>query len=364
MVCSRRWFLAALPSVCAAASGGKGGVSASAFFRFSDAATEVPVLRLTDPRHTSRLPAHYARAVSRKSSFLLLASDVSGRMEAYRLNLKSGETRQLTDAESLDPASLALLADDREFCCVDGDRLLLASLSSLRPRPVYAAGEGFEVSCGPAVTEDGLFALLAERKGPHYRLQLVRMSDGSAVTLAEADEEMRDPVPRPRRASVLYRRAGGLWLANFDAKQNYRLRAAAGTCLAANWSPDGRSVLYLNVPSDPHKLHNIREFTPDTNEDKAVADTSQYAGFERNADATMFVGASGSKASPYVLLLARAVQRELTLCEHRASDPAMVTPVFSPNSQQVFFTSDMHGKPAIYSMLVDKLVAETADATK
>jgi oligogalacturonide lyase len=120
-------------------------------------------------------------------------------------------------------------------------------------------------------------------------------------------------------------------------------------------------VLYLNIPSDSHKLRNIREFTPDTNEDKAVADTTQFAAFERNSDASVFVGASGSKASPYVLLLARAVKREFTLCEHRASDPAMVSPVFSPNSQQVFFTSDRDGHPAIYSMQVEKLVEKTEE---
>jgi oligogalacturonide lyase len=119
----------------------------------------------------------------------------------------------------------------------------------------------------------------------------------------------------------------------------------------------------LNYPADRRRLHNIREFVPDTNEDASVADTSQFVGFERNGDASVFAGASGSKASPHVLLLVRAVKRELTLCEHRASDPGMVSPIFSPNSQTVFFVSDRHGKPAIYCMAVEKLVAET-DSTQ
>jgi oligogalacturonide lyase len=59
------------------------------------------------------------------------------------------------------------------------------------------------------------------------------------------------------------------------------------------------------------------------------------------------------------LLLVRAAKRELTLCEHRASDPHLVSPIFSPNSQRVFFQSDKDGKLAIYSMVVDKLVEET-----
>ena len=94
-----------------------------------------------------------------------------------------------------------------------------------------------------------------------------------------------------------------------------------------------------------------------------VADTTQYVAFERNADASVFVGASGSKASPHVLLLVRSVKREFTLCEHRSSDPRLVSPVFAPNSQNVFFGSDQHGKPAIYSMAVEKLVSAT-DSTQ
>jgi oligogalacturonide lyase len=365
---SRRFFLAAIPGavipgMCHAATTGKGTVLPSVVSRYADPSTEFPVFRLTDPEHTSALPPHYARAISRKGNFLLYSCDASGSMQAYRLDLKTGQARLLTDAENFNPACFTLLDDERSFCYVDGARLYLSSLTSLRPRQVYQALEGFQPT-GLSITDDGLSAALVEQKGSHYRLQWIRMMDGVAVTLAEADQEndeLADPTPRPRRASVLYRRAGGVWLANVDGKQNYRLKLADGQALAATWTPDGKAALYLNVPVDPHKLRNIREFTPDTNEDKAVSDTTQYACFERNADGSVFVGASGSKASPHVLLLVRAVGRELTLCEHRASNPAMVSPIFSPNSQNVFFTSDQHGKPAIYRIAVDKLVQATEE---
>jgi oligogalacturonide lyase len=283
-------------------------------------------------------------------------------MEAYRLDLKSGQLRQLTEAEWLDPASLALLPNERNLCCLDGGRMMQVSLGGQRPREIYGPADGFEIRPDIGVHDDGTYVTLVEKNGDNFRLRLLRMAATvAATTLAEADEEIGDPLPRPRRASVLYRRAGGLWLANFDGKQNYRLRTAEGQAGPAVWSPDGRTVLYLNVPADRRKLNSIREFTPDTNEDRAVADTSQFVGFERNQDASVFVGASGSKASPHVLLLVRAVKRELTLCEHRASDPRMVAPFFSPNSQRIFFGSDQHGKPAIYSMMVDRLVEETKE---
>jgi oligogalacturonide lyase len=347
---------------------GKGRNFPAALFRYPDPSTEFSVTRLTDPAHSSMLPPSYGRAVS-KHNFLIYSSDITGRFEAFRMDLKTGQSRQLTEAENLDPASLALTPDDHGFCYLDGDRVMEASLSNLRAREVYRLPTGFEGS-GLSVAEDGLYAAISEKSGAPekspdakpspYRLEIVNMLKGDTTKLAESSDEIRDPIPRPRRASILYRRAGAVWLGNYDGQQDYKLRLADGETGPARWSPDGRTVLYLNYPADRTKLHNLREFTPDTNEDKMLAATTQFVAFSPNADASVFVGASGSKASPHVLLLVRAVKRELTLAEHRSSDPRMVSPVFSPNSQRVFFMSDQHGKPAIYTMAVDKLVEETS----
>jgi oligogalacturonide lyase len=360
---SRRWFLMSIPAAAAFATemGGKGRNFPSAVTRYADASTEFPVVRLTDPAHTSILPASFQHPIS-KRNFMLYASDMTGRFEAFRMDLKNGQSRQLTDAENLNPASLALLPDDRGICYVDGDRVFESSLSTLHPREVYRLPAGFE-SGGLSVAEDGMYLAVIEKKPGKSRIQLVNMAKGGAVKLAESDDEIRDAIPRPRRASLLYRRGTGVnssvGLANYDAQQDYRLRLADGETGPAQWSPDGRTVLYLNYPAERGKLHTLREFTPDSKEDKLLAPTSQFVSFASNADASVFVGASGSKASPHVLLLVRTVKRELTLAEHRASDPKMVAPVFSSNSQRVYFSSDQHGKRAIYTMSVEKLVEET-----
>jgi oligogalacturonide lyase len=178
--------------------------------------------------------------------------------------------------------------------------------------------------------------------------------------LTESNEPLADPMPRPRRSSLLYRRGkNDLALVNFNGAQNRTLHVAPGALGTALWSTDGRTILYLNFPLDPKQLHALREFTPDSNEDRFVSVTSQFVTFNRNGDSSVMVGASGSKASPYILLLVRSVKRELTLCEHRASDPRLVTTLFSPNSQRIFFQSDRDGKMAIYTMAVDRLVEET-----
>ena len=68
------------------------------------------------------------------------------------------------------------------------------------------------------------------------------------------------------------------------------------------------------------------------------------------------VGASRNAASPTILIMLRSVRRELTLCEHRASHPDQVSPMFSPDAQRIYLQSDRHGKPAIYSLHVERLV--------
>ncbi len=356
---SRRLFLTSVAAGLRAASD-RGQLLPADWRRYPDPATEFEVLRLTDPKYTSRLPAYYGRAVSQRGGFLLFCSDRTGSMQAYRIDLKSGQTRQLTDAEALDPASPTLMPDERSFLYLDAGTVRQVVFSSLREREIYSVPEGFERGEGFSVAEDGVHAVLVEKKSGGCRVRLIGTARGTATTVAESDEPISAPIPRPRRAGILYRRGeDGLWLVNYDGQQNRRLKLAPGGLGPAMWSADGKTVLYLNVPEDRTRLNSLRESTPDTNADQLVSPTSQFVHFDANRDSSVFVGASGSKASPHVLLLLRVTHRELTLCEHKASDPRMVSPIFSPNSQRVYFTSDRHGKPAIYSMAVDRFVEKT-----
>ena len=345
---------------CACATSAAAQVYPSEIKRYKDLATEFDVYRLTDPAHQSWLPAYYERAVSRHDSFLIYCSDRSGSMQAYRMDLKTGISRILTRAENLVKDSLTFTPDERNFYYLDGRSMFLASLSSSHTREVHRIEDGFELARGFSVSEDGLYATLVEQKPELSRLRLVTLRTGGAQTLVETPEPISDPMPRPRRAGILYRRGSGeLWLVNFDGGQNRKLRLAPGGLGPAVWSQDGKTVLYLNFPLDTKQLNNLREATPDINEDHLIAPTSQFISFGRNADSSVLVGASGSKASPYVLLLVRSAKRELTLCEHRASDPRIVSPIFAANSQRIFFHSDKDGKVAIYCMVVEKLVSET-----
>jgi oligogalacturonide lyase len=318
------------------------------------------VYRLTDPAYSSTMPAYYNRAIARSSAWMLFCCGRGGSPQAFHMDLKNGQTRQLTEAEELDGASLALLPDNRSFCYFAGRSLHIANLATPRERKLYQVPEGWDRGAGMSVAPDGMHAIFAERRGQGWRLRMVTLAQGAARTVVEAPVEMGDPIARPRRAQILYRQADeALWLVDSDGKQNRRLKLAAGRVGPANWAPDGKTILYLNIPEDRTQLNAIREYAPDTASDKLVAKTSQFVHFGFNRDTSVFVGASRNAASPVVLILLRTTRRELTLCEHKASHPETVAPVFAPDSQRIYFQSDRDGQPAIYCMHVENLVEKT-----
>ena len=229
---------------------------------------------------------------------------------------------------------------------------------------MYRVAEGWERGSGASVDRDGNHAYFIERQGNGTRLRTAALSNGKAHTVLEAAFPMSDPIARPGRPQALYRQGDeGLWLADSEGKSKRRLMLAEGRIGPANWAPDGKTVLYLSFPPDPTQLNAIREYVPEAETDRLVARTSQFVHFGFNRDTSVFTGASRNAASPTVLILLRVTRRELTLCEHRASHPETVAPMFSPDSQKVYFQSDRDGKPAIYGISVERLVEKTETGT-
>ncbi len=324
---------------------------------YEDPSTEFEVVRVTDPAASSYLGPVNNLIFSRRGHFMVFASDYGLGAQVFTLNLKNWESKQLTEAARMDRFSISLTPDERNLCYLDENRLMLLPVRGGPSRTLYELAAGSETGVGLGITADGPSAIVIEKK---TILKMVPLVKGSVSTITESEEPATEPMPRPRRASTLYRTpGGGLWLAHFDGTRNIRLRMAAGTTGPARWSPDGRTILYLNFPAEKGKLHGLRELNPDTGEDKLIGVTSQFVQFGANSDASVFVGASQSLASPYVLLLLRMSRRELTLCEHASGNPGTVNPMFSPDSQRIFFQSERHGKPAIYTMRVEKLVEKT-----
>ncbi|HKD07786.1 MAG TPA: hypothetical protein VKB79_17940 [Bryobacteraceae bacterium] len=332
-----------------------GRISGPEWQRYPDPATEFEIVRLTDPSFASGLTAPHLKQFQRRFDTLLYWSEREGARQAYLLDLRAGDSKQITDVAQLDPASLSLTADERAAVYFDGSALCETALTgNLASRPIYRVSGGART--GITVAMDG--SILFAEGDRIVRVSRQKSSYASASPISES-AAVELVLARPKHPQVAYRAGGAVYICGLDGSGKRRLDLEAGNTGEILWTPDGRTLLYLHIPDDPHELIGLREHAPEDNSDRPIARTSQFASVSANGDASVFVGASRSRASAYVLLLLRVTRRELTLCEHRSSEPSKVSPIFSPDSQSVFFVSDRHGKSALYRVHVERFVEET-----
>lgn len=356
---SRRALLLALAGVSApVAASEKGAILPADWTRYDDPSTEFEVRRLTHPGYSSYLPAWPGRAISHHSDFVILASDRTGSPHLHRLDLKSGQSRVL--APLTDPRAFTLSADDRTVYFRDHVSITSLSVSGA-PRSVEIWQSARPYDHSPlCASEDGTTLWFTSPTDEGEALMKLRLGSRPQPLTVLQHAAILEPVPNPRRALVVWRSTGdSLWLCEHDGANLRRLDTPTGRVLQAMWSPDGQSVLYLHDPSPAVGSVAIREQDVDSRADRLVANTSQYACFARNANATVFLGASRSKAGPYVLLLLRLTRRELALCERRSHDASASSLAFTPDSQRLLFQGDAEGKPVVYSMKLERLVEKT-----
>lgn len=313
------------------------------FFRYLDPVTETAIVRLTSPATVSLFPAPQNRFVSRRGHFLIFSSNRTGKFVPFRLDLRTATLQQLADPGHLDPRSLTLDPSERRLLFLDGTTICEVTLSTKRTRTLRENVDAFRLA----------------NSGELFFLAQGRLQTSSGETLARDAAWPIEPAVQSNGCFFM-RQSGeenGLWWA--PLKKNATAASAAPKLLASgNISDpfaDEDAVLYLQRQG---RATEIRQSTV-AGASSLIAPGTQLDSFSPNQDATVFVGASRSKAQPFIVLILRANRRELALCEHHASPGCKVTPVFSPDSRRVYFESDRHGKPALYSVNVESLVEPT-----
>lgn len=316
------------------------------FVRFADPTTEAWVLRLTSLSSANVLPEPQNHYISSKHRFLLFSSNRDGAMMPYRLDLRNGVLHRLARTKHLDPQSLRLDAQERFAYYVDNGALTETALSSGKTRTIAENITAFGMA-------DSEASFVVVRKRRLFRLQ-------SPQPIAE--DVTFGPLLNPNGTALLFGREAKdgreFWYVPLTQPAKPKL-LASGRIWNPFWSPHGKLLFLRDVQANTAMLAEIHEVDPAGGAERKIDSTSDYAVFAPNTDASVFVAASRSKAQPNILLLLRKEGRELTLCEHDASHPASVAPVFSPNSRDIFFQSDREGKPAIYAMNVQKFVDPT-----
>ncbi|MBM3767784.1 MAG: hypothetical protein FJW32_20545 [Acidobacteria bacterium] len=343
---TRRTFLSAA-SASSVLFASRGQETAGEAKKFIDPATEFEVLRVSAPGHSSWLPFPENRAFSRRGDVLVFASDRGGAPQLYRHHFKQNKLKALTQAVKLNVDSFTLAGGDKTLLYFDGSRLMAGSLNGGKERELFAAPAGLGARLRVAASEDGGAIVVGGER------RLVLVSGKKANDIAASTSDISCLATRPRRMAVSFLAGGRVRCVGLDGKNEIALQTAPGEILDAQWSADGTTLLYLVRNGG---LPELRELNPEEGTDVPVARTSQFGRFQRNGDASVFLGTSASKASPYLVLLLRTPVRELPICEHRSAEARAV---FSANSARLAFQSDRDGKMAVFAMSVDKLVEET-----
>ena len=360
---SRRVFITLASTFASAQEQRKAAPVPTPAVRYADRATEFPVVRLTNPEEETWLPSSPGRCISRKSDGAVIGVRTGEQLELQWLSLGNGARRHMAQGEALGVGTAALTSDDRWVVFAEGDQLVALQRESLKRQPLVRLTAGATLAGAVAASGDRLTCLYAETAGGEARVRLVRIGGSpQPQTVAEAETAIAELAPNPRRALAAWRSPeGGLWTCALDGGKPRRVETPDGEVLQFHWARDGQSILYLHQPADRARLVEIREQQVDSRSDQLVTKTSQFASFSPNANGSVFVGASRSKASPHILLLLRATKREFTLCEHGETEAAACLPVFTPDSQSVVFTSRMHGKWAVYRVAVERLIEKTQE---
>jgi oligogalacturonide lyase len=343
--------------VAAAARAARNSVFPPEVFKYTDALTEFPVERLTSPGHSAWLPDSHCRAAARRPAFLVYASDRAGAPQLFRLDHSTGASRQLTEAAALDRRFFTLAAGDRSLVYLDGPSLRVLAINSLKEREIYRVREGWRIVAGLAAPPAKAPVLIVEERDGVCELRAVSLERRKAETVLHCAGMVDQAILAPGGKELCYVRDGSLRLASADGRWDRAAATAEGRIWQVFWRPDGEAVLYLLTREDGRR--EIRETGARGGADALVSAATRYAAFSPNADGSVFAGAIGSAAQPHMVLLLRSVRRELTICEHRSSRPKEAAPAFSPDSQRVYFQSDVAGRPAIFSVRLNGVLEQT-----
>lgn len=407
---TRRTFLAAsVPLWAKDGRSGKGARFQSPVVKFADPLTERPLWRITDPATLHHLPHYHHHFISRNNDFVLVASEISGERQIFELRMdapgrgsaqsSTARMTQLTEGPGVFPYSPTLGPRDRWFYLLQADTLKQIAVHNGKERKIYSAPAGWRFTGHLSAADEGKYVALIEMraadwvagfeeqfaKHPRCRLRVVESRTGKNWVAVETDNWLAYPQFRPRGTDILYchegpwhKVDGRLRLVGLRGEnpRNLRPRAAGEGLGHEFWGADEDQayyVYYVFFPDETGRGATVRRLAETSQKEEVISRCTSFGWLQGNDDSSVIVGASRSLAGPNIYLLFTHLQRELTVCEHASSlkpypvagtsteDPASAwpEPVFSHDSQWIYFTSDKEGKPAIYRMNVADLVEQT-----
>jgi oligogalacturonide lyase len=365
----------------------KGDKGRFTFKSYRDNETGRIVTKLTTDKFLNHHPYFYNKMITNDNRSLIFSSNRDGLRNLYKLDLISGETKQLTEGENISDFSPILTNDNKHLVFCRGERIILMDIVSLEEEVIYETPKGWVSGENPSISSDNRYLVLVEMnekdhiKGqgdwstfepqwaqkPHCRIVYINIADKTSIIPYE-DEHcwLGHPQIRPgANNTILFCHEGPgnridarLWLVDVGDAIARSLKPQSHSELITHeyWLNDGSRLAYVYRNYDTCE-ETIRFMNPDTMEEEVLMQCSTFCHFISNKDNTKIIGDGQNPVKPYLYLVDVNSKIEEKLCIHGSSfksygntQDSHPHPAFSPDGKYVIFTSDMDGMPGIYKV--------------
>lgn len=370
------------------------------FVQREDPDTGARITRLTPPDVTCHRNYFYQKCFTNDGSRLLFGAEFGPGPDwnYHLLDLRSQTALQLTDGAGENTFGGFLSPDDQFLYFVRAEKdLIRLALSDLTEEVVYKVPQGWvgygtwvaNSRCtrmvGIEVHADDWFPLTDWRKfqdmyhtRPRCRLIRIDLATGQREVILEKDGWLGHPQYRPGDDdTVAYCHEGPhdlidarMWFINEDGTNMRcgKVHAPGESCTHEFWVPDGSAMIYVSFFKGEAGRH-ICSLDPVTLESRRLCDMPQCSHLMSNHNGSWVVGdgcgAVGDVASrkpgqeetdPYLHLFDIHTGTTRAVARHDSSwrvykGNRQVThphPSFTPDMQQVLYSSDCDGEPAIF----------------
>lgn len=350
--------------------------------------------RLTDLNVLFHFPHYHHHFLAANNRSLILGGEADGTRQIHFYDLRRNRMTQLTGGEGTFSYSATMDEDEKELVFLQGDGLNRTSLSGRGHRQVFRCPRGWRFTGHMGLSEGAATAAVVEVREDDYRdnpaeqiaarpqcrIRVIDLATGKDRIAVTERAWLTHPQFRPGRREILYTQEAGTepgaqpYWSGIDEKNAKPLRTDDGGRIErAYWALGGSEARFVHFPDSSLRGATIRSIAPETGEERRIARCSAFGWLQENVDGSAYVGASKRPSGPNIYVLFPSLDREITLCEHRASgkpypiagteamDYSCAVPetAFSRDSQWVYFTSDRQGQPAVYRMDVEDLVEST-----
>ncbi|PWC13407.1 oligogalacturonate lyase family protein [Brenneria corticis] len=376
----------------------KGTVTTLDYYQYTDEDTGSNIIRLTPPDVICHRNYFYQKCFLNQGEQLIFAAEFGGNRNYYLLDIEKKNATQLTEGPGDNTFGGFLSPDEKYLYYVKGERnLMRVTLTTLDEISVYQVPDEW-VGYGTWVANSDCTKLVGIEihrddwrpisdwnifkefylENPLCRLIRIDLRTGEANTLLQENQWLGHPIYRPfDDNTVAFCHEGPLdmvdarmWFMNEDGSNIRKAKQPAEKESYTHefWVPDGSALLYVTYVKDS-PIRYLSRVNPKTMVDEKLIAMPPCSHVMSNHDGSLVVGDGSGRpidiadnkgysdeTDPFLYLFDINNRQVHKIAKHGSSwrvldGDRQVThphPSFTPDEKNVLFSSDMHGKPALY----------------